>query len=373
MAFPEVICVVRKRNRKPAVFEYSELISRPGLIHSPMRRDLSPLRPPGRRGSQLPAHVTRSDPNLLMNIAVEKLPDSKASVRVQVPREQCITAREQIIAGYTKNASLPGFRKGKVPRSVVERRFKHEIENQVTQKMLTESLAFAEREEKLQILHVSGFRSAEPAEDGELSFMVELKLAPAVPQPPAWNSLEGRPASSGTRTAVELPPGKKRPARSRLKALFAGPEFQEDRLSEIDIPKLEELVPELAANHLRAVHEAASPGSFSAAYWGSRYLGGPAAFEAFFASVRQSSLARGSATGLSLALAAGAWAWLIRKADQGYRTPGSIGEAYAKLDAAGKKAFIDSTAAFQVASSRIEGVELDPEDVRSQVERAMNR
>lgn len=50
-----------------------------------------------------------------MNIVVEKQPKCVATLRVEIPAEQVSGERERIVAGYTKQAKLPGFRPGKAP------------------------------------------------------------------------------------------------------------------------------------------------------------------------------------------------------------------------------------------------------------------
>ena len=58
-----------------------------------------------------------------MNVVVEALPNCLASIRVEVGPEVVSKTREQIVAKITKEAKIPGFRAGKVPRSMVEKRF----------------------------------------------------------------------------------------------------------------------------------------------------------------------------------------------------------------------------------------------------------
>lgn len=112
-----------------------------------------------------------------MNITVEKLPNCMASLSVQVPAEKQTAARNAILANYTRNAALPGFRKGKVPRSVIEKRFKDEIEKEVTDQVVKESLNEAIRQENLNVLNVAEYQPGETA-DGLFNYTVKVFLAP---------------------------------------------------------------------------------------------------------------------------------------------------------------------------------------------------
>ena len=118
-----------------------------------------------------------SSPRFPMNITVEKLPNCMASLSVQVPAEKQTAARNAILANYTRNAAIPGFRKGKVPRSVVEKRFKEEIEKEVTDQVVNESLREAIKQENLNVLNVADFKPGETS-DGLFNFTVKVFLAP---------------------------------------------------------------------------------------------------------------------------------------------------------------------------------------------------
>jgi trigger factor len=112
-----------------------------------------------------------------MNITVEKLPNCMASLSVQVPAEKQTAARNAILANYTRNAAIPGFRKGKVPRSVIEKRFKEEIDKEVTDQVVNESLREAIKQENLNVLNVADFQPGDVV-DGQFNYTVRVFLAP---------------------------------------------------------------------------------------------------------------------------------------------------------------------------------------------------
>ncbi|RYD36056.1 MAG: trigger factor [Verrucomicrobiaceae bacterium] len=112
-----------------------------------------------------------------MNITVEKLPNCMASLSVRIPSEKQTAARTAIVGNYIRQAALPGFRKGKAPRNVVEKRFKADIDREVNDQIVNESLREAIRQEKLNVLNVADFQPGEE-KDGEVSFTVKLVLAP---------------------------------------------------------------------------------------------------------------------------------------------------------------------------------------------------
>ncbi|MCT7983916.1 trigger factor [Laspinema sp. A4] len=57
-----------------------------------------------------------------MKVTQEKLPASKLGLEIEVTPDMSQKAYEQVIQQFSRQASIPGFRKGKVPRSVLVQR-----------------------------------------------------------------------------------------------------------------------------------------------------------------------------------------------------------------------------------------------------------
>ncbi len=58
-----------------------------------------------------------------MKVTQEKLAHSQVGLQIEVPAEQAKIYHEQAIQNLIRNANIPGFRKGKVPRQMVVQRF----------------------------------------------------------------------------------------------------------------------------------------------------------------------------------------------------------------------------------------------------------
>jgi trigger factor len=113
-----------------------------------------------------------------MKITVEKLPDCTAQVRVEVPEATVKSTHDAILAGYARQAAIPGFRKGKVPRDVVKKRFREDIEREVADRLANEALTAAVKQENLRVISVSGFKP-----ENATTFTLSLVLAPEVALP----------------------------------------------------------------------------------------------------------------------------------------------------------------------------------------------
>lgn len=113
-----------------------------------------------------------------MKITVEKLPDCLANVRVEVPADKVATERQKISKSFAKQAKLPGYRPGKVPASVVEKRFKKNIDEEFENRIIGEAIREAREQEKLDIISVSKIDEKEYGLEGTFSFLAELTLTP---------------------------------------------------------------------------------------------------------------------------------------------------------------------------------------------------
>ena len=75
-----------------------------------------------------------------MEFAVEAISPTRKKVALSLTAEDVNAAIARIVAEYRKDLTLPGFRKGKVPASVVERRFGDEIRSRATSEAVNLSL-----------------------------------------------------------------------------------------------------------------------------------------------------------------------------------------------------------------------------------------
>ena len=118
-----------------------------------------------------------------MNIVVEKQPKCVATLRVEIPAEKVRGQRDQIVRSYANKARVPGFRPGKAPRAIIEKRFDKEITEELNDKLFNEAFDEALKQEDLKVLDFGIPEGLTTNADGGISFVSRLTLAPEVTLP----------------------------------------------------------------------------------------------------------------------------------------------------------------------------------------------
>ncbi len=75
-----------------------------------------------------------------MKVDVETLSENMKKVRVEIPVDRIQQEFEKVYRELAQNAVIPGFRKGKIPRSMLKLRFGGDIEKQIGYELIEETL-----------------------------------------------------------------------------------------------------------------------------------------------------------------------------------------------------------------------------------------
>jgi len=119
-----------------------------------------------------------------MKITVDKQPECTATLRAEIPADRVSKERKSIVKAYGSQAKIPGFRPGKIPTSIIEKRFgdaiKEELESRVINDAIKETL---KENEDLKVLHFKAPESLNHNDDGSLTFVMPMILAPTFALP----------------------------------------------------------------------------------------------------------------------------------------------------------------------------------------------
>jgi trigger factor len=102
---------------------------------------------------------------------VEKLENSSVRLTVTVPKDEVKREYDELVGSYAKNVQIKGFRKGKVPRTVLERKFGDSFKVETAQKVIDSAL-----QEVFQDIDEKPLPYAQPELEGELDLQPEEPL-----------------------------------------------------------------------------------------------------------------------------------------------------------------------------------------------------
>ena len=112
-----------------------------------------------------------------MKVEVEEISATERRIVVEIPSERVTSEYEHAYLDVARHATVKGFRKGKVPRKVLEQRFGDDVRTQVTQTLVQEGFSRGLEELKLDIVSQPEL-DFEPPVSGELlrlSAKVEIR------------------------------------------------------------------------------------------------------------------------------------------------------------------------------------------------------
>ncbi|QTN31376.1 trigger factor [Akkermansiaceae bacterium] len=113
-----------------------------------------------------------------MNIVVEKQPKCIAVLNVEVPSADVAAKRASIASTYASQAKIPGFRPGKAPKAVIQKRFGKQISEELTEALFGEACDQVLEKENLKVLDFGFPDNLNERPDGSIAFETKLILAP---------------------------------------------------------------------------------------------------------------------------------------------------------------------------------------------------
>lgn len=113
-------------------------------------------------------------------VTVEQAGPCKKKVIVEIPQETIKDATNEQYETLRKEAIVPGFRKGRAPRRLLEKRFGKETSEQIKLKLLADASESAIKDNELDILGEADidFENIELPTDGVLKFDFEVEVRP---------------------------------------------------------------------------------------------------------------------------------------------------------------------------------------------------
>jgi trigger factor len=113
-----------------------------------------------------------------MKVEVEKQPDSVSTLRIELPPEEVSKEWDEIAGSFARFAKIPGYRPGKAPRRVIEAKFRKEIQDELTKKLVSKSYHDAIAQKQLRVVSLTNVEDVQFGDDKSMRFRATVVTAP---------------------------------------------------------------------------------------------------------------------------------------------------------------------------------------------------
>src|SRR5204862_3731088 len=140
-----------------------------------------------------------------MKVEVENQPHCVATLKIELPPEQVSKEWDAIANSFASQARIPGYRPGKAPRRVIEKKFRKEIQDELTKALVSKSYHEAIAEKQLRVVSLADVGDVEFGEDRSMRFRATVVTAPEFELPDYKNIPVQLPDTNVSEAEVEEP------------------------------------------------------------------------------------------------------------------------------------------------------------------------
>ena len=101
-------------------------------------------------------------------------------LKVEVPAEEVRAEFDKAYKGFIKNASVPGFRKGKVPLTIIKTRYGEHVKEEVIRKLISSSFYDIIKEKNLEILSEPLIEEVQLKPEEPFSYKASFEVRPGI-------------------------------------------------------------------------------------------------------------------------------------------------------------------------------------------------
>ncbi|MCG6892240.1 MAG: trigger factor [Desulfobacteraceae bacterium] len=115
-----------------------------------------------------------------MKVSVDEQSSVKKNLNIEIPNEDVVRELDAAYDHLKKTAKVKGFRPGKVPRTVLERRFRKDVHADVASKLIQSSFLEAVREKELKIVGNPEIDPPELKADAPYAYQAVVEVHPEI-------------------------------------------------------------------------------------------------------------------------------------------------------------------------------------------------
>src|SRR5437868_13910141 len=115
---------------------------------------------------------------MLMKVQVEEKPESISTLKIELPADEVSKEWDTIASSFARFAKNPGYRPGKAPRAVIDKRLRKEIQDEVTKKLVSKSYHQAIEQKKLRVASLTNVEPVQFGDDKSMRYQATIVTAP---------------------------------------------------------------------------------------------------------------------------------------------------------------------------------------------------
>jgi len=143
---------------------------------------------------------------LEIDVQIEDAGACKKHVKITIPRAEIDRQFDESLGAFQKEAQVPGFRPGRAPKTLVVKRFRKQVSDQVKSALLMETLEQVDRDYQLNPITQPKLDVAAIAlpDEGPMSFDMEVEVRPEFAAPDFKGLKVKRPVRTVTDKDVDV-------------------------------------------------------------------------------------------------------------------------------------------------------------------------
>src|SRR5947207_13404547 len=138
-----------------------------------------------------------------MKVEVENKPESVSTLRIELPPDEVTKEWDAIANSFARFAKIPGYRPGKAPRRVIEAKFRKEIQDELTRKLVSKSYRDAIEQKQLRVVSLTNLEDVEFGDDKSIRFRATVITAPEFELPEYENVSVQLPSTEVTEAEID--------------------------------------------------------------------------------------------------------------------------------------------------------------------------
>ena len=118
-----------------------------------------------------------------MQVTVEDHGSCRRILHIEIPADHVDKVYNEVIGQFQAHAVVPGFRKGRAPRNMVQAKFKQDILEQLEEKLVPMGYRNAIKQEKLDVVSIHNVDKPEVLMGAPFTYSVTVEVAPEIELP----------------------------------------------------------------------------------------------------------------------------------------------------------------------------------------------